>query len=135
MKGTHRLVPRPTQRSARQLRSWSSSSAGQVPDGHLRHSGAAHVDATPSSVSLYSTHRPTSLVQKGLLAAGSAVAALVNPERADMVATLGETTGMWALRSLHTRMAEHPVGRLILQTKPAYEPTDLRCPRDPGGRC
>lgn len=35
-----------------------------------------------------------------------------------MVATLGETTGPSALRALHARMAAHPVGLEILQTKP-----------------
>lgn len=79
---------------------------------------AATVDV--EDYALYSTHRPTSLLQKGLLAAGSAVAAILNPERADMVATLGETTGHWALRSLHARMAADPTGRLILQNKPSY---------------
>jgi ubiquinone biosynthesis protein Coq4 len=71
-----------------------------------------------SNYSLYANHRPTSLFQKGLLAAGSALAAIINPERADMIATLGETTGPSALRALHARMAAHPVGREILQTKP-----------------
>lgn len=45
-----------------------------------------------------------------------------------MVATLGETTGPSALRALHARMAAHPVGLEILQTKP-------RCVRSCGGVC
>jgi len=34
-----------------------------------------------------------SLLQRGMLAVGSSLVAFVDPERADMVAALGETTG------------------------------------------
>lgn len=34
---------------------------------------------------------------------------------ADMVATLGETTGLLALKNMHQRMMQDPVGQEILQ--------------------
>ena len=65
----------------------------------------------------FSTHVPTSSVQRGLLTAVSAVTALIDPSRADMVAALGETTGTGALETLRTRMLAHPVGINILKQK------------------
>eukprot|EP00274_Cyanoptyche_gloeocystis_P000111 CAMPEP_0196659348 /NCGR_PEP_ID=MMETSP1086-20130531/34502_1 /TAXON_ID=77921 /ORGANISM="Cyanoptyche gloeocystis , Strain SAG4.97" /LENGTH=203 /DNA_ID=CAMNT_0041993295 /DNA_START=148 /DNA_END=759 /DNA_ORIENTATION=- len=44
--------------------------------------------------------------------------ALANPERADMVAVLGETTGNTALRRMRHTMLSDPVGRQILEEKP-----------------
>ena len=52
------------------------------------------------------------------LAARSAVAAILNPQRADAVAALGETTGTPALRQLHARMSTNEVGRRILAERP-----------------
>jgi ubiquinone biosynthesis protein COQ4 len=71
----------------------------------------------PSSVS-HSHHVPTTGIQRGLLTAVSAVTALVDPKRADMVAALGETTGLKALSSLRKRMRNHPVGSIILNERP-----------------
>ncbi|RXM30162.1 Ubiquinone biosynthesis protein COQ4-like, mitochondrial, partial [Acipenser ruthenus] len=70
---------------------------------------------------LYRTHIPTSPVQKALLAAGSGVAALLDPYRHDMVAVLGETTGELALRRLRDRMRGDPEGYQILQYVPSGE--------------
>jgi hypothetical protein len=92
--------------------SFTTSSKSPVPDS------SSPPPAIDASYALYPNHRPTSLFQKGLLAAGSALAAIINPERADMVATLGETTGPFALRALHAKMVAHPIGREILHTKP-----------------
>ena len=47
---------------------------------------------------LYPQHIPTSLLQRILLAGGSAAAALSDPWRDDMVAVNGEVTGTPALR-------------------------------------
>lgn len=44
--------------------------------------------------------------------------ALLNPERADLVATVGETTGEWALQQMKTKMEQTLEGRLILEEKP-----------------
>jgi len=34
---------------------------------------------------------------------------------ADMVATVGETTGLLALKNMHRRMTQDPIGQEILQ--------------------
>ncbi|RUP47834.1 coenzyme Q biosynthesis protein Coq4-domain-containing protein, partial [Jimgerdemannia flammicorona] len=86
----------------------------------LTFSGAAEY-VTPSSSQrkkLYETHIPIPLRQKVFLAAGSAVTALSNPLRGDMVATLGETTGHLFLERMRDRMLEDPMGRRILRERP-----------------
>ncbi|XP_021269979.1 ubiquinone biosynthesis protein COQ4 homolog, mitochondrial isoform X1 [Numida meleagris] len=73
-------------------------------------------------VPLYPGHIPTSPLQKALLAAGSACAALWDPYRHDMVAVLGETTGCLALPKLRDRMRNDPEGYRILQCVPHTQP-------------
>ncbi|XP_077162592.1 ubiquinone biosynthesis protein COQ4 homolog, mitochondrial [Paroedura picta] len=77
--------------------------------------GPAREDA---SYPLYPGHIPTSPLQKALLAAGSALMALYDPYRHDMVAVLGETTGNLALPKLRERMRHDPEGHRILQERP-----------------
>jgi len=67
---------------------------------------------------LYDHHIPTSVIQKIILAGGSAVTALADPWRADMVAVNGEVTGIPALRSMHARMQQSCEGRSILSAQP-----------------
>ncbi|XP_043421974.1 ubiquinone biosynthesis protein COQ4 homolog, mitochondrial [Prionailurus bengalensis] len=67
---------------------------------------------------LYPEHIPTSPLQKVLLAAGSAGMALYDPYRHDMVAVLGETTGLRALKVLRDQMKRDPEGAQILQERP-----------------
>lgn len=50
---------------------------------------------------LYSGHQPTSPLQRTAMAGWATVTALMDPERADMVATLGEVTGRPALERLY----------------------------------
>lgn len=69
----------------------------------------------------YKGHRPTTFFQKGLLAAGSAIAAINDPLRSDMVATLGETTGYYALRQLQSQMLNDETGIRILNEKPIVD--------------
>jgi ubiquinone biosynthesis protein COQ4 len=68
--------------------------------------------------SLYEGHVPTSTSQKAVLTVYSAVAALVDPKRADLVAVLGETTGHLALLRMRDKMASDPVGAGILLRRP-----------------
>eukprot|EP00667_Euglena_gracilis_P017810 EG_transcript_18811 len=75
---------------------------------------------------LYGGHRPTDLVQKLLLTVGSAGAALYNPLRGDMVATLGETTGACALEGMRARMRADPVGQRILAERPSITSDKLQ---------
>jgi len=80
---------------------------------------------------LYPSHIPTTLLQKVVLTAGSALAAVTNPARdgaklhwninknriafhLDMVACMGETTSHFALQEIHKRMFKHETGRRIL---------------------
>lgn len=68
---------------------------------------------------LYATHQPTNCFQKTILTIGGAIGALVNPERGDLVATLGDTTSNLVLPILKRRMYSHPDGKRILQDRPA----------------
>lgn len=76
--------------------------------------------------SLYPTHMPTSPLQKLFIAGYSALTAVRNPERGDMVAALGETTGLIALRRLRDQMRDDPVGREILRERPSISLQSLQ---------
>ncbi|CAA7059371.1 unnamed protein product [Microthlaspi erraticum] len=57
---------------------------------------------------------PLSRWQQAAVAMGSAVGALVNPRRADLIAALGETTGKPAFEMVLERMKKSPEGRLFI---------------------
>ncbi|XP_031618148.1 uncharacterized protein LOC116337610 [Contarinia nasturtii] len=57
-------------------------------------------------------------VQRLILSIGSSVAALINPHRHDMIACLGETTGIDALQNTLKLMKDSPEGFLILDEQP-----------------
>lgn len=59
-----------------------------------------------------------SLLQRGLLALGSASISITNPYRGDMIACLGETTGESALEHCQREMMSSEEGRRILTEKP-----------------
>ncbi|OZC07986.1 coenzyme Q biosynthesis protein Coq4 [Onchocerca flexuosa] len=78
-----------------------------------------HMISVENMTQLYTSHIPTSSLQKGLLAFGSAVVALSNPMRADMVATMGETTAFRPiLEKIRQRMEGDICGRKILRDRP-----------------
>lgn len=52
--------------------------------------------------------------QQVAVAVGSAVGALLDPRRADLIAALGETTGRPAFESVLQRMKRSPEGRVSL---------------------
>lgn len=52
--------------------------------------------------------------QQAAIALGSAVGALLDPRRADLVAALGETTGKPAFERVLERMKRSPEGRVNL---------------------
>lgn len=56
--------------------------------------------------------------QKIFLSAGSSIAALLNPRRQDMIAALGETTGVPALENILRQMKSTEEGLEILNDKP-----------------
>ncbi|GAA5794794.1 hypothetical protein HPULCUR_000141 [Helicostylum pulchrum] len=70
------------------------------------------------SKKLYETHVPISGIERTVLTAASAVTALNDPLRGDMVATLGETTGRLFLSRMRDQMLESTVGRRILRERP-----------------
>mmetsp|Transcript_8693 Transcript_8693/g.15023 ORF Transcript_8693/g.15023 Transcript_8693/m.15023 type:complete len:240 (+) Transcript_8693:75-794(+) len=69
-------------------------------------------------MALYPTHIPLHPLQKGALAAVAAAGALLRPQRADLVATVAETTGTWHLERLRARMQADPEGRQVLAERP-----------------
>ncbi|KAL3823989.1 hypothetical protein ACJIZ3_020018 [Penstemon smallii] len=56
--------------------------------------------------------------QQAAVAVGSAVGALLDPRRADLIAALGETTGKPAFERVLERMKRSPEGRAILLDRP-----------------
>ena len=58
---------------------------------------------------LYPHHIPTTLLQKIILAGGSAAAALSDPWRDDMVAVNGEVTGAPALRYMLNKVGNRKI--------------------------
>ncbi|XP_055577042.1 ubiquinone biosynthesis protein COQ4 homolog, mitochondrial isoform X1 [Falco biarmicus] len=94
---------------------WLSRSEPRARDGRGREE---EEEEEEGYYRLYPGHIPTSPLQKALLAAGSALVALADPYRHDMVAVLGETTGCFALPKLRDKMKQHPEGYRILQERP-----------------
>lgn len=95
------------------------------------------VDLLDKSKKLYKTHIPISKIERTVLTAASAIAALNNPLRGgkkpkvkdfvretltmfriDMIASLGETTGHVFLEHMRDQMLESPTGRRILKERP-----------------
>ncbi|KAI9284184.1 coenzyme Q biosynthesis protein Coq4-domain-containing protein [Umbelopsis sp. AD052] len=74
---------------------------------------------------LYETHIPISNAERVILAAGSAVTALLDPYRGDMIATLGETTGQRYLESIRDQMLQDRTGRRILRERPVINSKSL----------
>lgn len=54
--------------------------------------------------------------QQAAVAVGSAVGALLDPRRADLIAALGETTGKPAFERVLERMRRSPEGRVSLSS-------------------
>ncbi|KAL6750485.1 ubiquinone biosynthesis protein [Haematococcus lacustris] len=67
---------------------------------------------------LYPSHLPLSQLQHGAVAVLSSIGALLRPQRADLVAAVGETTGLYAVKLLYTRMKQDAVGQRILAERP-----------------
>lgn len=82
--------------------------------------------ATPDSLSassrsiLYRSHMPTSPCQKTFIAVYSAFKALSDPEKGDMVAALGETTGIETTRNSRKILWVHNLNTWSLCYKCGY---------------
>lgn len=77
----------------------------------------------------YPGHVPLTFVERGVLAAGSALGALLNPRRADLIATVGETTATpYFIYRLRNTMLLDPTGRRILRDRPRMTSDSLDLP-------
>ncbi|KAL4922198.1 coenzyme Q biosynthesis protein Coq4-domain-containing protein [Aspergillus aurantiobrunneus] len=78
---------------------------------------------------IYPHHVPLGFFEKGFLAVGSAVGALLNPRRADLIATLGEVTATpYFIYRLRDAMLQDPTGRQILRDRPRITSETLPLP-------
>jgi ubiquinone biosynthesis protein COQ4 len=66
----------------------------------------------------YGSHVPLSQLQKGALGILASLGAFTDPRRGDLVAVVGETTGVPALRAIRDRMLRTPEGRELLADRP-----------------
>lgn len=67
----------------------------------------------------YPGHVPLTTTERFGLAIGSAIASLINPRRAEMIAACGEATAQpFFIRRLRDRMLSDPIGRRILRDRP-----------------
>lgn len=57
-------------------------------------------------------------LQRTILAIGSSISSIIDPRRHDMIAALGETTGVETLKKIHDGMYSSEEGRKILYDKP-----------------
>ncbi|KAL4939047.1 hypothetical protein BDV06DRAFT_214594 [Aspergillus oleicola] len=77
----------------------------------------------------YPHHVPLGFFEKKFLAVGSAVGALLNPRRADLIATLGEVTATpYFIYRLRDAMLSDPTGRQILRDRPRMTSETLPLP-------
>lgn len=63
--------------------------------------------------------------QQAAVAVGSAVGALLDPRRADLIAALGETTGRPSFERVLERMKRSPEGRAVLEERPRVLSTQV----------
>ncbi|KAG7671332.1 hypothetical protein Ndes2526B_g02172 [Nannochloris sp. 'desiccata'] len=66
----------------------------------------------------YGSHVPLSQLQKGALGVLASLGAFTDPRRGDLVAVVGETTGVPALRAIRDRMLRSAEGRELLADRP-----------------
>jgi ubiquinone biosynthesis protein COQ4 len=74
--------------------------------------------SSSASSSRYFEPYRLSPLQRAFLVPYFAVGAISDPERGDLVAGLGDATGLQALRSMHSRLLATSEGRILLQEKP-----------------
>jgi ubiquinone biosynthesis protein COQ4 len=67
---------------------------------------------------LYPSHVPLTPPTRIVLSLGTALGAFLYPQRADLVAAVGELTGRSALNNMYNRMMESREGQRILVNKP-----------------
>ncbi|KAL7822741.1 coenzyme Q biosynthesis protein Coq4 domain-containing protein [Trichoderma gracile] len=131
--------------SAASTRSASSSSASPrsaLSGGHHAISRSSTTTKTPSTAVMarrfsalnrpppkYPSHVPLTRIEQVGMALGSGVMSLLNPYRADLIATLGETTATpYFIYRLRDAMLAHPTGRRILRQRPRISSKTMSLP-------
>jgi ubiquinone biosynthesis protein COQ4 len=100
-------------RCARCLSSLSRASASASARG-----GGGGPAGPAGPLPLYPGHLRISPLQRVGVSVTAAIAAVCDPERDDMVAKLGEATGLVALRRMREEMRKSEVGKAILSERP-----------------
>jgi len=77
-----------------------------------------HFFSKPSEPA-YPGHYPLNAFENAFMAVGSAITALKDPRRGDMIAALGETTAGSSLDRLRDTMVASPEGRRVLRERPS----------------
>ncbi|XP_073841934.1 coenzyme Q4 [Musca autumnalis] len=85
---------------------------------NIEHDGTTEQDLDEFTKEFLQNRIEINSFQRILLGAGSSIAALVDPRRHDMIASLGETTGEHALQQILHTMRASDEGQRILQQKP-----------------
>ncbi|KAK0763908.1 hypothetical protein N5P37_003298 [Trichoderma harzianum] len=77
----------------------------------------------------YPGHVPLTRIEQAGMALGSGIMSLLNPYRADLIATLGEATATpYFIYRLRDAMLAHPTGRRILRLRPRISSKTLSIP-------
>lgn len=71
------------------------------------------------------TFQRMSVIGRSILTMGASLLAISNPTRADLVATVGELTGVEALKRLRQRLLRSSQGKEILQKRPRINETTI----------
>ncbi|KAI7254035.1 Ubiquinone biosynthesis protein COQ4, partial [Hortaea werneckii] len=75
----------------------------------------------------YPGHVPLTLLERGAMAVGSALGAIRNPYRHDLIASLGEATAKpYFVSRLRRAMLSNPTGRRILRDRPRITSQSMR---------
>ncbi|KAI7232059.1 Ubiquinone biosynthesis protein COQ4 [Hortaea werneckii] len=75
----------------------------------------------------YPGHVPLTLLERGAMAVGSALGAIRNPYRHDLIASLGEATAKpYFVSRLRRAMLTNPTGRRILKDRPRITSQSMR---------
>lgn len=98
---------------------WTNGSLGQNQQRPARHQQKRSFSVLSRPPPNYPGHVPLTTTERFGLAVGSAIASLINPYRAEMIAACGEATAQpYFIRRLRDRMLSDPTGRRILRDRP-----------------
>ncbi|ETS84244.1 Ubiquinone biosynthesis protein COQ4 [Pestalotiopsis fici W106-1] len=130
------VLRRPSPRSTSILPTAATSTShlqesGRVPvrQSQLQHQETAFFSVLNRPAPSYPGHVPLTKVERFALALGSGIGSLINPYRADLIATCGETTATpYFIYRLRRAMLSDPTGRRILRDRPRITSQSLDLP-------